>query len=348
MSARTELDHLVAARPALLDHTERVVDAEQENRILRQILCSARPAGAPSAARVRPGRTRSPRLATAVVTGAAAALAATGVLAGTGAFRDGSAGSAARPGGAARPGSAARPGGAVAGQVNVISARTLADRTVTAVTGVSRTDILYTRTVFAHRSAGSTAALDEWDRGISVREKLFNAQGSLTDDVSAVVSDGKRDRRFVNYPSKTWTKDSIQADHYGASSGVRATVDELLEVQRAGNQGPRSVITLVTVNGKRMFKVTDELAADRGGISPLPRFTDSQEFPSSTIGKAFAETVWIDRATRLPVRVILTASGGRVLASETLTWLAPDQANLAELIPAPIPAGFRQAQPPAG
>jgi hypothetical protein len=339
MYARARLDHLIAARPALLDHTERIVDAEQEDRILGQILCSARPAGALTVPRARAGGKRSRRLVTAVVAGAAAAtLAAAGVLVGAGAFRGGSAGSTARQGSAA------------AIQVHVISAKTLAARTVRAVNAASRTDILYSHTVFANgTTARSTAALDEWDYGISVREKLFNAQGSLTNDVSVVVTHGMRDRRFVFYDEKTWQQDSIQADHYGPPEGVRATVNSLLDVKKAGTRsgGSRSVIRHVNVNGRQMLKVTDQWSSDQGGLSPLPLFTDSQIFPSATIGKAFAETVWIDQASDLPVRVILTASGGRVLASETFAWLTPDQANLAELTPAPIPAGFRETTPPA-
>jgi hypothetical protein len=338
MSARTKLDQLAAARPALLDHTERVVDAELEERMLTQILCSARPAGAMTGPRARPGGLRSPRLVTAIAAGAAVAIAAAGVLAGTGAFRDGPAGRAAGQAGAA------------AGPVRVISATTLADRTVAAVNRSSRTDVFYSRTVFAgHTTETSTAALEEWDYGISVREKLFNAQGSLTDDVSAVVRHGMRDRRFVYYNEKTWDQDSIQVDHYGAPNGVRATVNALLDVNkpRTRSTGSRTVIKHVNVNGKQMLKVTLQWPSDQGGMSPLPLFTDSEVFPSATIGKPFTETVWIDQASYLPVRVVLTASGGRVLASETMAWLTPDQANLAELTPAPIPAGFREDTPPA-
>ena len=58
------------------------------------------------------------------------------------------------------------------------------------------------------------------------------------------------------------------------------------------------------------------------------------------------ETVWINAATHLPVRVALSAADGRVLASQTFAWLAPDQANLAVLSPAPVPAGFRQTSGP--
>jgi hypothetical protein len=109
------------------------------------------------------------------------------------------------------------------------------------------------------------------------------------------------------------------------------------------------VITLVNVNGTQMYKVTDKWSTppDAGQIYPLPIFTNSEAIPAATIGSVLAETVWINAATHLPVRAVLNASDGRVLASQTFSWLTPDQANLAQLIPAPVPAGFRQAQPAA-
>jgi hypothetical protein len=48
MSRRPELDRLAAARPLLLDHSDLVVDAGEEDRILRQILSTTRPAAAPA------------------------------------------------------------------------------------------------------------------------------------------------------------------------------------------------------------------------------------------------------------------------------------------------------------
>jgi hypothetical protein len=57
MSARTEFDRLIAARPAVLRRTEDIVDAAAEDRILRQILSSSRdlptPGGIPPGARNR-------------------------------------------------------------------------------------------------------------------------------------------------------------------------------------------------------------------------------------------------------------------------------------------------------
>jgi hypothetical protein len=237
-------------------------------------------------------------------------------------------------------------------QYPAINAQTLAYRTAAAVSG-AKADIFYSPTVYAAGTTeSSTGTLEEWDYGISVREKLFNENGSINEDVSAVVSHGMRDRRFVYYATRTWTQDSIAADRYGPPVAVAGTIKGLLGAGRTGTKrsnGMTTVITIVNVNGARMYKVTDTWSTtpDAGQIYPLPMFTDSQSIPSATIGRVLTETVWINVATHLPVRVVLSAAHGRVLASQTFAWLAPDQANLAVLRPALIPAGFRQTQPPA-
>ena len=82
MSARTEVDRLIAARPAVLRRTENVVDAAAEDRILRQILSSGRdvptPGGIPPEAR---NRQLTRRLAGAVARPVALGLVAAGVMA---------------------------------------------------------------------------------------------------------------------------------------------------------------------------------------------------------------------------------------------------------------------------
>ena len=45
MSSRTHLEQLTAARPAVLDHLDDVIDAGEQERILRRILVTERPAG---------------------------------------------------------------------------------------------------------------------------------------------------------------------------------------------------------------------------------------------------------------------------------------------------------------
>jgi hypothetical protein len=80
MSARTEFDRLVAARPAVLRRTEDVVDAAGEDRILQQILSSGEDAHAP---RGIPPRSRTQQLTRRLsgVPAAVLGLTAAGVIA---------------------------------------------------------------------------------------------------------------------------------------------------------------------------------------------------------------------------------------------------------------------------
>jgi hypothetical protein len=345
MSGRNELARLAAARPVILDHTERIVDADLENRIFRHIVSSGSLGDAPFVARRRRGRAGSFRLAAAVIAGAAAAtLAVFAGVRGTGAAGRHDAGSDPVVGGAAGPG-------------RVISARTMADRTITALAATSRTDIMYSRTVFASGVAGSTATIEDWSYGISERTRWFSPRGSLTFDGSAVVSHGLRVRRFVDYPSRTWQQDSIAAARYGRGPGLSEDVDGLLGVEPRVRHfvqlpglphrpPPRNVITIVNVNGRRMFQVLIRwsVRSFMGEPWPLPMFVNSMADPASTVVRVSSEAVWIDAATYLPVRVAVTGPGGRVLMSQTLAWLPRNRANLAELTPAPVPAGFRETQ----
>jgi hypothetical protein len=112
MSARTELDRLAAARPAVLSRIEDVVDAAEENRILHHILSTA---ASTSAQTKVPPPVRAHRLTRrrtgAVATAAAAALVATCVLT---LARTGAGTPAARQSGASYPAQTApRPGPAI-------------------------------------------------------------------------------------------------------------------------------------------------------------------------------------------------------------------------------------------
>ena len=77
MPARTELDRLAAARPAVLHRTGDVIDAAEQDRILRQILFSGHDAPAPGSI---PPRARARQL-TRRVTGAVPRPAALGLAA---------------------------------------------------------------------------------------------------------------------------------------------------------------------------------------------------------------------------------------------------------------------------
>jgi hypothetical protein len=356
MSRRPELDRLAAARPPLLDHSELVVDADEEDRMFRQILSTSRPVAGSArtwrrssrtgAGRQGAARRHSPRL----VIGVLAALAATagGVAAAT--SLPGSARSGAAGAGSAPAGQAGAHRGAAGAHAPIISAETVADRTAAAVTSAVRKDILYTRTQYA-RDAGVPwymATIREWSHGVWAREQSFSRRGALTEDASAVVQDGQRVRRFVDYTTKTWQYDTIPVASYGPGPSVRQKVSILLG-HLADARETRS-ITQLTVQGRPEYQVRFTWPAMRYETRDgwTQQFTQPMFLPGVRGGQASTgATVWLDAATYLPVRVTVNGPAGRVLAVEGLSWLPPGRASRAELRPAPVPADFRNATPPA-
>ncbi len=333
MNAQPSLDRLAAARPAILDNTELVVDAAQEDQILSQIMESAIAAGTPYAAGTVHGlasRPRRPRVAIAVA--AAVTAAAAGALAGTGALHG-------------MPGTA--PGSP--GKAHVISLTTLTNRTAAASSGASLADMLYSQVTYARGSVvPETAAIEEWHLGKSSREKWFSAQGGLTFDSSNVASGGQAVYRAVDYTDRTWQTDTYTVDP--AAPPQDGSFADLVRDQFEMTN-PKPLITRVEMNGRPMFRLTWQLpaaasapVADQGGrgMMPLPMFTYSDSVPGEMYAGAAVETFLVDADTYLPVQAEMTTPAGQVIALQTLAWQTPDAANLAELTTAAVPPGFTE------
>jgi hypothetical protein len=297
-----------------------------------QITESAIPASTPYAARTVDGlatRPRRPRAAVAIA--AAVTVAAAGALAGAGVFR-GMHGTA--------PDSPAK--------AHVISLTTLTHRTVAASSGASQADVLYTQVTYAPGVAGPEpiAALQEWDLGLSTREKWFNAQGGLVLDSSDVASGGQREYREVDYTGRTWQGDSYPADLPAQPLSIAEQVSDQFE-----SSDPKPTITRVQMNGEPMFQLTFQLPAAGPspvggqlvpGMFPLPMFTQGKEIPGEMYAGPAIQTFWIDADTYLPVQVEMTTPAGQVIAEQTLAWQKPDAANMAELTTVTVPPGFTQ------
>ena len=338
MPASNELARLIAARPPILDQTERVVDNAEADRIFQQILSSGSPAAQPHPVS-RPRRSasaggrRSLRLATGAVVMAAAAAT---VLAGLGTFT-----------GAGSPGPATRLAGP---HPVMINARTLADRVSTALSAARRNDVLYTRISCA---CGTTAVAREWDYGISTREEWLGSRGALNFDGSAEVSHGLRVRRFVDYSTRTWQTDSSPTATWAPPAGydppraIRALIASWPWPPRFGS------MTTTTLNGRKVIKIIRKYVNWSPGYPLLLRtiggFAEG-EFPpnmSAATPAAASLTVWFDATTYLPVQEAKTTPGGQNIDVSTYTYLPPTPVNLAKArTPAPIPAGFTQTQLP--
>ncbi len=233
----------------------------------------------------------------------------------------------------------------------------MAARAEGAVAAASRTGILYVRTAYTPGTTiDGTAVLETWTRGTSDREKLFSASGALLSDVSAVIANGHRVRRFVDYPTRTWQTDSIAVGQFGAEPSASYTIAEMLGPMQPvnlpnapGSQGPddpRRTITAVTVQGKPMILVTFSYPRPFGGSGAaelLPILGSKEQLPATADSTDAASTkmIWIDETSYLPVRAEIATATGRLLGSETYTWLSDGAANRAVLSSAPVPAGFR-------
>jgi len=333
MTGQTSLDRLAAARPAILDQTELVVDVAEEHQILQHIMESAVPSGAGKAAVTTlpagSSRRRPVQLAS-IVAGAAAIAVTASVVAGYVTFRDG--------GGA---------GGRPAGKVPTI--KTLAYRTAAAASQAAQNDVVYSQTVYPGGFVGSVGSIDEWDYGLSTREKVLNAQGGPIDDSSATVSNGQLVGTDVDYTARTWSQGSIPVTQVGERGPAFAT-QEAQELLGWQDPSEHTVVTHVTVDGRPMFQVTQQ-RPPQPDQSPLgmpfpPLFASPSYEPSLTYNGAFTQTFWIDAATYLPVRVVYTTvPGGHVIFAESLQWLTPSAANLTQVTNAPVPPGFTQTTP---
>jgi hypothetical protein len=193
------------------------------------------------------------------------------------------------------------------------------------------------------------ATIREWSHGAWARQQSFSRRGTLTEDASAVVRDGQRVRRFVEYTRKTWEHDTYPVAKWGPGPSARQTVRMLLGRPPAGRE--TRTITPVNVQGRPEYRVTLAWPLRQGedfveGWSQ--QFAQAMFFPDVSGGHAMTgATILLEAATYLPQRVTINGSHGRVLAVENLSWLPPSRASRAELHPAPVPAGFRNVTPPA-
>jgi hypothetical protein len=316
---RHDLDRLADARPAIASHAYLLVDRSEEDRILGQILNSTRP----SASRPRRRVVRFPVRATLIAVSAAAVAAAASLVA-----VNVTAGhtSASRP--VASPATSTPP---------VIDAATLAHRTTLAVSAAQK-DIEYTQVSYAAGTAGGVATLQLWTRGPLAREYLFAANGTPIEKDSAVVIDGSRYRRFIDYTNRTWSEDSIAIGQWGPYGDSPADTVSRVEATMLNRE---SVIRDVTLpDGTRAIEVTRTYQH----IVLLPEFAGAESIPAwSAPHSVIRSTVWIDAATYLPFKVTVAALNGTVLQSQSLSWQPPTTANLAPLqAQVPVPAGFTQ------
>jgi hypothetical protein len=349
MSTRDDLHRLAEARPAILDHTHLVMDAAQEEHVLAQILYSPGPAA-------RKPRRRAARLPhrPAIIATLAAGVAAAATLVAVNTGHPGAPGPAA--GSPGHPGTPGTGTGHPAGSTPVLDADMLAQRTVLAVSAASK-DIEYTRVTYAAGTAGNNVAtMQLWTYGLLAREYMTTADGSPVEKVSAVVADGIHYRRFIEYDRRAWQEDSIPASEVGMPplsriiTAVRRMIDGVPgSVGVHDRQAESPVVRDGTLpDGERVITVTGMPrtydGAPGGQAVPLPELAFPESIPAQSGPPLTVHTtVVIDASTYLPLQVTLTTADGRVIESQSFSWLPPTAANLAPLkAQVPVPAGFTQ------
>lgn len=354
---RTEIGRLAAARPAILSHTEQVIDAAGEDRLLDQILSSQRdpapsrtPARVPAPAPGAPPRRRIPKVAVGAVAGtAAAAVAVTGALAGAGAF----------PGGAGHT-----HGG---GQAVKLTAQTVTARAVAALGrvsgGISYSHAVVTAGGAAIAGARAGTVVDQWLYGHRVRQEEFTPGGRLVVDDSSAYWTGRdshifTSQREVDYTSRTWfANPPASTPLRGPIGSYAAELARSLKWEES--HGLLRVCGAGTVRGHRAVKlcyVRPKGNQNQNGPSPVLeapfdlgtlRPTEVSFYPGTST------VLWIDAASYLPVQTLsgawppLAGGGGKIALSTSIEWLTPDRANLAHLRTAPVPPGFRKVTSPA-
>jgi hypothetical protein len=186
---------------------------------------------------------------------------------------------------------------------------------------------------------GATTA-KEWSYGDQWRSVHYSSDGQ------PVYQEGGDASVFtlVSYPARTWSRQSGVRGSGAPASGHDKCLQAAVAMRsllmpgapRLGPSAaaPASVVTLLhtavscgslTVAGRQQLDGIDAIRLTSKSGSPLD------------------ETIWVSRATYLPVRVVLgTAAGSPALRhTADITWLQPTAQNLAKLT-VPIPAGYRR------
>lgn len=212
-----------------------------------------------------------------------------------------------------------------------------------AVTGTGAGDVARTSTVLS--SSRHPVTSFTWGYGVStdpasrwpvtrVDGWSYGSQSAITGytaDGHAVVREQRTATAItqVIYPPKVWWRAHPRGSGRGPASGCVMAPDMFAVGNGAG--WPGLIRSMLGCGG---FKVTG-----RERVGPVLAIKVSDVAPDGS-----GETLWVDPATYLPVRVTIVMLPG--YAERTaIQWLPATPGNLAHL-GAAIPAGFRQAAAP--
>ena len=236
-------------------------------------------------------------------------------------------------------GNAGRPAASVTATVGpVIDAAYVTKRVDAALSAAGPAEIAQL-TITTDALGGATTA-HEWSYGDQWRSIVYSPQGRPDYEEGGDASVFT----LVSYPARTWSRQSGVRGSGAPASGhddclQAAVAMRSLLMPGAPQLGPAagtpaSVVTLLHT----AVSCGSLILAGRQQVDGADAIT-----LTSRSGSPLTETIWVNPATYLPVRVVLRSAAGSAALQHTadITWLQPTAQNLARLA-VPIPAGFRR------
>lgn len=183
-----------------------------------------------------------------------------------------------------------------------------------------------------------TRTAKEWSYGDRWRSVVYSSAGQSVYDEGGVSST----YTLVNYSARTWARQrgvvgqtgpaSQQAGCVRAAAGISLLFRPGLGLS-AGSSSSSVVELLRTAITCGSLTEAGQQRVDGIEATKL----------TSRPGSLLSETIWVSPTMYLPVRVVISLTGGTSVTQQTadITWLKPTVQNQARLT-VPIPAGFRQ------
>jgi hypothetical protein len=191
-------------------------------------------------------------------------------------------------------------------------------------------------TVTSSRPAGGTATTREWSYGDQWRSVVYSSAGQ------PVLDEGSASSTYtlVNYQARTWARQTgvgqtAPASSQGCAHAV-ADISLLFGPAAQLSAGTSSVSVVQLLHTAVSCGTLAEAGQQRvDGIEAIKLTSGS--------GSLISETIWVNPATYLPVRVEIGSAAGSSTIQRTadITWLKPTAQNQAVLTVS-IPSGFRQ------
>jgi hypothetical protein len=192
-------------------------------------------------------------------------------------------------------------------------------------------------TVTSSRPGGGTATAREWSYGDQWRSVLYSSAGQPVLDEGGASST----YTLVDYPARTWARQRGvvgPAETAPPQACVHAVAAlSLLFGPAVGlSAGTSSVSVVQLLHTAISCGTLTEAGRQRVDGIEATKLTSSS-------GSLIHETIWVNPATYLPVRVAIRSAVGSPVVQRTadITWLKPTAQDQAALTVS-IPAGFRQ------